>query len=103
MTFGYGKEMNSFKKDIQEFMDLRYESLKDDPNSTYTQSLDMLRSDPKWGDKKLVETLLTFYTGSLENVLSSEALQSRGLVRSAGLLHASLIRCSLSSHPLGSS
>ena len=86
MTFSYGKEMGSFINDIQTHLDLNYEALKNDPESTYAQSLDSLRQS--MGEDVLAKTLLNFYTGSLANVLSNDAIQSRALVRSAGLLFA---------------
>ena len=88
MTFSYGKEIASFKEDISNFLlDLQAEH-RDKPNSTYSESLDTLLADPKWGLDKLAETLNTFYETGLGQVLSEDAIKSRALMRSAATMFA---------------
>ena len=88
MTFSYGKEIASFKDDIQNFLlDLQAE-LENDPKSTFSESLNTLLSDPNWGIEKLSETLNQFYETGLEQVLSKDAIQSRALMRSAATMFA---------------
>ena len=88
MTFGYGKELESFKNDIGEFLDLNYETLKNDPNSTFAQSVDSASASMKEGRQGVIDALHNFYVGSLAEVLSDEAIESRSLMRSAAMLHA---------------
>ena len=100
MTFSYGKELASFMQDVEEFMDLNYETAKatmQDPSAdpadkaeaeALVQAMQDLDSNPKWGREKTVETLHKFYVGSLASVLSNEAIQSRGIMRSAAMMHA---------------
>ena len=91
MTFSYGKEIASFQDDIKQHLELARQEILNDPDqadSTYPQSLEYLLSDPKWGEDKLVSTLLNFYAQGMAEVLSQEALDSRALVRGAGLMFA---------------
>ena len=86
MTFGYGKEMNSFKKDIGEALDLLVERAKADDALTTDLSAGIL--DAQMGRENVVDMLHQFYVGSLASALSEEAIQSRSLMRSAAMLHA---------------
>ena len=97
MTFGYGKEISSFGGNIKNTMNDLYQiALSGDTDAiaelgldTYAASYDaLLGEDSKIDDAKLSETLLTKYATSLENVLSSDALEARALMRSAAVLHA---------------
>ena len=88
MTFSYGKEMASFKKDIEKFLGELYEQELADPQSTFPAAYDNVIKDPYWQDGKLVETLHKFYVSSLENKMDHVALNNRRLMRSAAMLHA---------------
>ena len=83
MTFSYGKELESFRDDIGQYIDLNAAS---DPE--FAAALSVLDNNPAWGREKVVDALHKFYVDKLGSVLSEEALQSRGLVRSAALMHA---------------
>ena len=85
MTFGYGKEISSFKKDIEDTLGLLAEEKLDD-GSTYNTSLETL--DGHMSRTELAETLLNKYEQSLREVLSDDALDSRALMRSAAMLHS---------------
>ena len=86
MTFGYGKELNSFKQDISESLDLLVEKAKADDSSTVDTSAAIL--DAEVGREELVDMLHKLYVGELSEALSKEAIQSRSLMRSAAMLHA---------------
>ena len=85
MTFGYGKEIQSFKKDIEDYLGLISEERVDD-GTTYNSSLAAL--DEKMSRSELAGTLLNKYEQSLREVLSDDALDSRALMRSAAMLHS---------------
>ena len=85
MTFGYGKEISSFKKDIEDTLGLLSEEKADD-GSTYNTSLDTV--DKHMTRAELAETLLNKYEPALRQVLSDDALDSRALMRSAAMLHS---------------
>ena len=85
MTFGYGKEIQSFKKDIEDTLGLLAEERADD-GSTYNASLAVV--DEKMSRSDLAETLLNKYEPALRQVLSDDALDSRALMRSAAMLHS---------------
>ena len=84
MTFGYGKEISSFKKDIEEALDLLSE-LKTEGDSYHT-SLGVL--DENMTRAELAETLLGKYEEALRKVLSDDAIENRGLMRGAAILHS---------------
>ena len=85
MTFGYGKEIQSFKKDIEDYLGLIAEERVDD-GTTYNSSLAAL--DEKMSRSELAGTLLNKYEQSLREVLSDDALDSRAPMRSAAMLHS---------------
>ena len=86
MTFGYGKELDSFVEDISDAIDLLYERSLNDPESTFSQSVDIISEAE--GREVLNETLKNFYVGSLVGVLGADAVQSRAIMRSAAMMHA---------------
>ena len=79
MTFGYGKELDSFVDDISDTIDLLYERSLNDPESTFSQSIDTITNDK--GRDILESTLKNFYVGSLVGVLGADAVQSRAIMR----------------------
>ena len=81
MTFGYGKEINSFGKNIEETISLLSEA---DPSiGEAADATGMSRAD-------LAKTLLNKYAAGLQQVLSDDAIQTRALMRgSACLLYTS--------------
>ena len=83
MTFPYGKEMASFKEDIQKFLGETYENNLGTP---FSNSVDNLKT--KMSDQDLIKTLHSFYIGSLEDRMDSHAIKNRKLMRSAAMLHA---------------
>ena len=84
MTFGYGKEIDSFSEDIGGTLDLLSELEGDD--STYHNSLAQI--DKHMDRKELAKTILNKYSTALESVMSAEALEARALMRSAAALHS---------------
>ena len=88
MTFSYGKEMASFKKDVEEFLGKLYEAELNNPSSGFVAAYDTIRNHNKWGKEKMIETLHAFYIGSLESRMDPIALKNRKIMRSAATLHA---------------
>ena len=88
MTFSYGKEMASFKQDVEEFLGKLYEAELGNPGSGFVPAYDSIRNHPDWGKEKMVEALHKFYIGSLEGVMDPVALKNRKIMRSAAMLHA---------------
>ena len=92
MTFGYGKEFSSFKKDINKTIDYLEElalsgnadAIAEHGLESFTDSMNVLREN----DLPIAETILGKYVGGLAESLSSEAVDSRSLMRSAAVLHA---------------
>ena len=85
MTFGYGKEVESFKKSIEDTMGL----LAEDPaNGDFAAALSALEGDHQQSRTDIAGMLLQKYSQSLETALSDEAMQSRALMRGAAALHA---------------
>ena len=82
MTFGYGKELDSFKNDIDEYLALMEQS---DPElAANVQTL-----VEGMGDREtLIGTLHSKYVEGLANALDPNALKSRALMRTAAYLHA---------------
>ena len=83
MTFGYGKELESFKDDIDGY--LREIELN---NPDIASSVELLTGEIKNGRPELVEMLHSKYVPALVQVLDKNALKSRALMRSAAYLHA---------------
>ena len=83
MTFGYGKEIESFKNDIEET--LRELELT---NEGITSSVSLLSGELENGRQDLVDMLHSKYVPALVQVLDKNALKSRALMRSAAYLHA---------------
>ena len=81
MTFGYGKEVSSFGKDIEETIGLLAET---DPQLV----ADLATIEKQMSRAELAKTLLGKYQASLEAVLSEDAIDSRALMRGAAALHA---------------
>ena len=77
MTFGYGKELESFSNDIDGALDLLAEQ---DPDVAAAMEAMLAGS----GDREsIVESLWTNYTNHLGGALSEEALAARPLMRAA--------------------
>ena len=79
MTFGYGKEINSFGKDIEETISLLSET--DPAIGEAADATGMSRAD-------LAKTLLNKYASGLQQVLSDDAIQTRALMRGSAALFA---------------
>ena len=77
MTFGYGKELESFKKDMKTYLD---EAALTDPE---------LQADMEaLGSVDYLAPIHAKYVAGLEQVLDKNALESRGLMRGAAYLFA---------------
>ena len=83
MTFPYGKELASFKSDIEKFLGLVYENNLD---TDFSVALDSLKA--KMSQKDLIDTLHQFYVGSLASKMDDQAIANRKIMRSAAMLHA---------------
>ena len=82
MTFGYGKELESFKQDIDEYLSILEGN---DPEV----AADVSTIINHMGDRqKLIDTLHGKYVAGLANALDENALKSRALMRSAAYLFA---------------
>ena len=84
MTFGYGKEIDSFKYNIKDTLSLLQESIK--PGLPFHSALATL--DSKFTRDEIADMLNGKYGTALTQVMSDDAIQSRGLMRSAAMLHA---------------
>ena len=82
MTFGYGKELDSFKQDIDEYL---AELEQTDPD--VAQGVASL-VDGMGSRQMLIDTLHGKYIEGLANALDENALKSRALMRSAAYLFA---------------
>ena len=84
MTFGYGKEMDSYEEAMNDLISKFYISDKSSPE--LKQSIETARK--ALGDK-LAETIMEQkYGPALVGVMSQEALDARAIMRSAAALHA---------------
>ena len=83
MTFGYGMELGSFKKVIEEHMDVMAHA---DPE--LKEAIDGIVDGDSSKKAELVETLHTKYVSGLVKVLDPNALQSRSIMKSAAIMHA---------------
>ena len=86
MTFGYGKNVEGFKQDIEEFM-----LIMQGENTPQSQRLNELMSvfeskDSSRGD--LIDAIHSHYDQALRHVLGDETMQSRNLMRGAAFLHS---------------
>ena len=86
MTFGYGKEINNFRQNIEDAIGLLSEQARE--GSTYNSSLQAVEQN--MDRTQLAEMLLSKYRAGLEQVLSKDAIESRGLMRGASMLHAAI-------------
>ena len=86
MTFGYGKEINNFRQNIEDAIGLLSEQAKE--GSTYNSSLQAVEQN--MDRTQLAEMLLSKYRAGLEQVLSKDAIDSRGLMRGASILHSAI-------------
>ena len=83
MTFGYGMELNSFKKVIGNRL---AELAEGDP--ALQEAIDNATDGDPETHAQLVDTLHKKYITGLEQALDSDALASRALMRSAAIYHA---------------
>jgi len=92
MTFGYGKELESFKKDIREFLELmdieaRESGANYNPVAQTLEAIDTSSSDRESMDV-LVDIMHDTYVPGLVQVLDDTALEYRTAMRGAAVLHA---------------
>ena len=83
MTFGYGMELDSMKKNIEGTLDLLAEG---DPE--LAASIQQATNGNAEAKNELVSSLHKNYVEGLANALDPNALSSRALMRSAAVLHA---------------
>ena len=91
MTFGYGKEIDTFGQDMYDTaMELKQNpNLIKDPalRDAFVASIDAVeQSIPD--AKEFGDTLMTIYSPALEGVMSKEALASRAVMRASAVMHA---------------
>ena len=82
MTFGYGKEIDSF---IQEILDTIYEVEQVDEKTR--AALEYLHSR-NWDNEKIARALLNKYVPAMERVMSPDAMESRSIMRGVALIHS---------------
>lgn len=112
MTFGYGKELNSFKKDLHDFTILKYQESKEllakkGENGKYTESemalvkfhqhVDYLAASPKFIDgapmgvttteEAIAHYLLDIYADKLIEVITPDGIKARKTMYNAAMLH----------------
>ena len=101
MTFGYGKEIDSFTSDIEEALSfLQGDKGRSSPGDSYNASLAHLDTEFKTRGE-LAQTLMNKYETSLREVMSEEALDARGLMRSAAALHSATNQLMSIKSPIG--
>jgi hypothetical protein len=88
MTYGYGKEVDSFVADIEEVLEVLNEKLIQDSESSYGPSLSII--DSTMSRRDLAKVLLEKYKGSLEGVMTAESIEARSIMRAAAALHAAM-------------
>ena len=104
MTFGYGKEIRSFGKNILDAMNLlrqdptliKDEKMREQFKASYSTVVAAF-PDPK----DLGQTFLSIYAPALESVISPEALASRSIMRSASGLFAAMNQLMAIKGPVG--
>jgi len=86
MTFGYGKEINSFAFAMSDLMDELAVQDKD-----FADNLDRLIKKSKLSQDKVAKDLLmNKYGAALVGVISSEAVNARRLMRASAIVHATI-------------
>ena len=88
MTYGYGKEMESFVTDIEEVLEVLNEELIKDSESSYGPSLSII--DSTMSRRDLAKVLLEKYKGAIEGVMTADSIESRSIMRAAAALHAAM-------------
>lgn len=88
MTYGYGKEIESFVPDIEEVLEVMNEKLLGNPNSSYSPSLSIL--DSRMSRRDLAKVILEKYSVSLEGIMTPASIEARSIMRAAAALHAAM-------------
>ncbi len=86
MTFGYGKNVEGFKQDIEEFM-----LIMQGESTPEAQRLNELMSifDSKSSSKgDLIDAIHSHYDAALREVLGEDTMPSRNIMRGASFLHS---------------
>ena len=84
MTFPYGRELESFKRDIGDSFNVLLEESKRGENELVA-SVDSIKAKG-WTDEKIIETLHAKYVDGLIETLSPEVIASRNIMRSVAQL-----------------
>ena len=86
MTFGYGKEINSFANAMSDLMD---ELAVQDPG--FADNLNRLMKKAKLSQDGVAKNLLmNKYGSALVGVMSAEAINARRLMRASAIMHAAI-------------
>jgi len=86
MTFGYGKEISSFGPVMSALMDELAIQDKD-----FADNLDRLMKKANMSQDQVAQNLLmNKYSAALVNVISSEAINARRLMRASAIVHATI-------------
>lgn len=88
MTYGYGKEVESFVTDIEEVLEVLNEKLIKKSDSTYGPSLALI--DSSMSRRDLAKVLLEKYKVSLEGVMTADSIEARSIMRASAALHAAM-------------
>ena len=90
MTFGYGKEIESFTKYIEEVIILLGEEYKRKGNLKFADDLKVLQKyyENSGGLTGIAKDLNKRYAGSIEEVLGKEPIEARSIMRAIAAEHA---------------
>lgn len=86
MTYGYGKEIDSFKGAIEESLALLQAERANDPSDSFNQSLKVALD--RYPMDVIAKSLMDRYAFGLNEVMSSESKMSRQAMRAAAAIHA---------------
>lgn len=90
MTFGYGKEIDSFKPDIMESIQVMAEAGKasgDPRGTTFADSYQYFLNNPKKLDG-LMDGVIRLFLPAVENLMGPKGIESRKIMRSVAFAHA---------------
>ena len=85
MTFGYGKDVEGFKADILEFMNIMRREDGQDAKDLNQDIEILLSKGSSMGD--LIDSIHSKYDAALREVLGPDTMESRNLMRGAAFLH----------------
>ena len=85
MTYGYGKEIESFEDTINDTIGEMYKAAQADPENNFNEEMDLVNESGIDFAKAIIEE---HYGPSIEKVMSPEGVESRSLMRGAAVMSA---------------